>query len=145
LRTIENQIEIQTISTNVERCLTELELLHRWLNPMLRCQGEDGQWSTALGATGYFTMQIPVLLPTLQSTVIAREPGLIVWGFDGFFRGRDRWECEPIATGTRLTNRFEFEIPNPIVQFGFDRFAASWTEADMQAQLRRFKQVAESL
>ncbi len=77
--------------------------------------------------------------------VIEREPGLIVWGFDGFFVGRDRWECEPIATGTRLINRFEFEIPNPMIEFGFDRFAAAWTQADMQAQLRRFKQVAESL
>jgi hypothetical protein len=145
LRAIENQIEIQAISTNVERCLAELDLLHRWLNPLLRCHGEEGVWSTSVGAIGYFTLQVPILLPTLQSTVVEREPGLIVWGFDGFFVGRDRWECEPIATGTRLINRFEFEIPNPLIEFGFDRFAAAWTQADMQAQLRRFKQVAESL
>jgi Polyketide cyclase / dehydrase and lipid transport len=145
LRAIENSIEIQTTSTNVERCLAELELLHRWLNPLLCCRGEDGVWSTKLGAIGYFTLQVPILLPTLQSTVVEREPGLIVWGFDGFFVGRDRWECEPIATGTRLINRFEFEIPNPVIEFGFDRFAAAWTQNDMQAQLRRFKQVAESL
>jgi Polyketide cyclase / dehydrase and lipid transport len=145
LRAIENQIEIQAISTNVERCLAELDLLHRWLNPLLRCHGEEGVWSTSVGAIGYFTLQVPILLPTLQSTVVEREPGLIVWGFDGFFVGRDRWECQPIATGTRLINRFEFEIPNPLIEFGFDRFAAAWTQADMQAQLRRFKQVAESL
>jgi hypothetical protein len=145
LRAIENQIEIQTISANVERCLAELDLLHRWLNPLLRCRGEDGVWSTNLGSIGYFALQVPILLPTLQSTVVEREPGLIVWGFDGFFVGRDRWECEPIATGTRLINRFEFEIPNPVIEFGFDQFAAAWTQTDMQAQLRRFKQVAESL
>jgi hypothetical protein len=145
LRAIENQIETQAISANVERCLAELDLLHRWLNPLLRCRGQGEVWSTDLGAIGYFTLQIPVLLPTLQSVVIEREPGLIVWGFDGFFVGRDRWECEPIAGGTRLINRFEFEIPNPLIEFGFDRFAAAWTQADMQAQLRRFKQVAESL
>jgi hypothetical protein len=145
LRAIENQIEIQAISANVERCLAELDLLHRWLNPLLRCRGQGEVWSTDLGAIGYFTLQIPVLLPTLQSVVIEREPGLIVWGFDGFFVGRDRWECEPIAGGTRLINRFEFEIPNPLIEFGFDQFAAAWTQTDMQAQLRRFKQVAESL
>lgn len=145
LRSIENEIDIQAIAANVERCLAELDLLHCWLNPVLRCRGEGGIWSTSLGSVSYFTLQLPVLWPTLQSTVVEREPGLIVWGFDGFFVGRDRWECLPIETGTRLINRFEFEIPNPVIEFGFDRFAASWTQADMQSQLRRFKLVAESL
>ncbi|MDE5115636.1 MAG: SRPBCC family protein, partial [Trichodesmium sp. St15_bin1_1] len=49
----------------------------------------------------------------------------------------------PEPEGTRLLNRFEFEIPNPIIKFGFNRFAASWTKADMEAQLRRVKRVAE--
>ncbi|NJK53680.1 MAG: SRPBCC family protein, partial [Leptolyngbyaceae cyanobacterium SU_3_3] len=77
--------------------------------------------------------------------VVEREPGLIVWEFQGFFKGRDRWECQPAVRGTLLVNRFEFEIPNPIVQFGFDRFAAKWTQDDMQAQLRRLKRVAEEI
>jgi hypothetical protein len=70
---------------------------------------------------------------------------LIVWGFKGFFQGRDRWECLPEANGTRLLNRFEFEISNPLIRFGFNTFAAAWTQADMQAQLRRLKQVAEAI
>jgi hypothetical protein len=45
--------------------------------------------------------------------------------------------------GTRLLNRFEFEIPNPLVSWGFNTFAASWTQNDMKAQLRRLKRVAE--
>jgi hypothetical protein len=44
-----------------------------------------------------------------------------------------------------LLNRFEFEIPNPFVRFGFNTFASSWTQTDMQAQLQRLKRVAEEV
>jgi hypothetical protein len=44
-----------------------------------------------------------------------------------------------------LLNCYEFEIPNPLVEFGFKAFAARLTQADMQAQLQRLKQVAENL
>ena len=77
--------------------------------------------------------------------MIVREPGLIIWGFDGFFTGRDLWECQPNKRGTRLINRFEFNIPNRLVAWGFDRFAAKLTKSDMEAQLRRLKLVAEDL
>src|SRR3712207_9139454 len=80
---------------------------------------------------------------TLQSIVVEREPGLVVWEFKGFFQGRDRWECQPANKGTRLLNRFEFTIPNPLVSWGFNTVAARWTQDDMKAQLRRLKRVAE--
>lgn len=140
----EQSIQIRASATNVERCLTDLTLMHRWLNPALRCEPIE-QWSTALGSQSRFIIQIPYLQPTLTSVVVEREPGLIVWQFEGFFQGRDRWECQPQTQGTHLLNRFEFEIPNPLVSLGFNTFAARWTQEDMQAQLRRLKQVAESL
>jgi hypothetical protein len=138
----EQSIAIRASAIAVERCLTDLELMHRWLNPALRCE-PIGQWSTDLGGRSRFVIQVPWLQPTLKSTVVEREPGLIVWAFSGFFQGRDRWECQPTPEGTLLINRFEFQIPNPIVKFGFNQFAASWTKQDMQAQLRRLKRVAE--
>lgn len=141
---IENKILIRASATTVERCFSELVLMHRWLNPALRCE-PVGQWSTAVGSRCRFVIQVPLLRPTLMSTVVAREPGLIVWQFDGFFKGRDRWECVPQANGTLLVNRFEFSIPNPLVSAGFNWFAADWTHQDMQAQLRRLKRVAEGL
>jgi hypothetical protein len=139
----ENSIAIAASATSVERCFTDLDLMHRWLNPALRCE-PIGKWSTELGSESRFVIQIPLLKPTLKSVVVEREPGLVVWEFSGFFKGRDRWECQPEVQGTRLLNRFEFEVPNPIVAFGFNRFAASWTQEDMRSQLRRLKQVAES-
>jgi Polyketide cyclase / dehydrase and lipid transport len=140
----EQSIQIHASSTIVEKCVTDLLLMHRWLNPALRCE-PIGDWSTILGSRSRFVIQVPILQPTLRSTVVEREPGLVVWEFDGFFKGRDRWECQPNEQGTHLLNRFEFQIPNPIVRYGFNAFATSWTKQDMQAQLQRLKRVAEEV
>jgi Polyketide cyclase / dehydrase and lipid transport len=139
-------ITINANATIVERCFTDLVLMNSWLNPALRCEElADTPWSTKLGAKSHFVIQIPIFKPVLISTIVQREPGLVVWEFDGFFQGRDRWEVQPQAQGSLLINRFEFTIPNPIVAFGFNTFAAHWTQADMLAQLQRLKQVAERL
>ena len=140
----EQSIKIKASAVITETCISDLKLMHRWLNPLLKCE-PIGQWSTNKGSLSRFTIKIPLLEPTLRSTVVEREPGLIVWEFDGFFQGRDRWECQPIPDGTLLLNRFEFEIPNPLVRWGFNNFAANFTQKDMQAQLRRLKRVAEEV
>jgi hypothetical protein len=140
----EQRITIRASATAVEQCFTDLELMHRWLNPALRCE-PIGDWRTEVGSRSRFLIQVPLLQPSLRSTVVEREPGLVVWQFDGFFRGRDRWECQPCSDGTALLNRFEFEIPNAIVRFGFNAFAAEWTQQDMNAQLKRLKRVAEEV
>lgn len=140
----EQSITINATATVVERCITDLELMHRWLNPALRCEPVGETWNTEIGSQSRFIIQIPLLQPTLNSVVVERQPGLVVWEFQGFFQGRDRWECQPLENGTLLLNRFEFNIPNPLVSWGFNNFAASWTQQDMQAQLRRLKQVAET-
>ena len=138
----EQTIQINASATIVERCITDLKLMHHWLNPALRCE-PVGDWSTDVGSKSRFVIQIPVIKPTLNTTVVERQAGLVVWGFEGYFQGRDRWECQPHPKGTCLLNRFEFEIPNPLISWGFKTFAQSWTAQDMQAQLRRLKQVAE--
>ena len=144
MQVFEQSIQISAAATVVEECITDLRLMHRWLNPILYCK-PVGEWSTDIGSKSLFIIQIPLLQPTLKSVVIERQPGLVVWEFEGFFQGRDRWECKPAPAGTYLTNRFEFDIPNPLVKWGFRTFAAPWTKADMESQLHRLKQVAESL
>jgi Polyketide cyclase / dehydrase and lipid transport len=141
----EQSIQINATAAVVERCITDLALMHRWLNPVLRCEPVDEVWSTEIGAQSRFVIQIPLIKPTLNSVVVERQPGIIVWEFQGFFQGRDRWECQPVEKGTCLLNRFEFDISNPIVSWGFNNFAASWTKEDMQAQLRRLKRVSEEV
>ena len=137
----EQSIQINASATVVEYCITDRALMHRWLNPALRCE-PVGEWSTNVGSRSRFVIQIPKISPTLDTVVVERQPGVIVWGFEGFFKGCDRWECQPVAQGTRLLNRFEFTIPNPLIRWGFN-FAKHWTKEDMQAQLRRLKRVAE--
>lgn len=141
----EQSIQIRASATTVERCITDHTLMHQWLNPALRCEPLGDTWNTGLGGKSRFVIQIPLWQPALTSTVVERAPGLVVWEFSGFFSGRDRWECQPNPTGTLLLNRFQFSIPNPLVAFGFNTFAAQWTQQDMQAQLKRLKGVAERL
>ena len=142
----EQSVFIQANATTVERCFTEQKLMHQWLNPALECV-PLGDWKTEVGSRFDFKLKVPLLSPKLPSTVVERKPGLIVWAFEGFFVGRDRWECVPELQnspgGTTLINRFEFTIPNPLVSFGFHQVAASWTKKDMEAQLQRLKQVVE--
>jgi len=143
-QSFENTVYINASATAVEKCFTDLELMHRWLNPALRCE-PVGEWSTDVGGRSRFLIQVPVLQPKLYSKVVEREPGLIVWQFEGFFQGRDRWECYPEKGGTRLLNRFEFKVPNPLIKFGFDTFASKLTQKDMKDQLKRLKRVAEEV
>ncbi|MFM7558504.1 SRPBCC family protein [Cylindrospermopsis raciborskii] len=142
---LQQSIQINAPATLVEQCLTDLHLMHQWLNPLLRCEPLGEVWTTEIGSRSRFMIQIPRIKPTLNVVVIERQPGLIVWGFKGFFQGSDRWECQPLSQGTLLINSFEFKIPNPIISWGFNTFAASWTQSDMWSQLVRFKNVAEGL
>ncbi len=139
----EHSIEINASPNAVEHCISDRALMHKWLNPLLRCE-PVGDWSTEVGSRSRFIILIPVLKPTLEAVVIERKPGLIVWGFAGFFQGSDRWECQETAKGTRLVNCFTFEIPNPVIRWGFNIFASYFTKADMRSQLYRLKGVAES-
>lgn len=143
---LEQTIQVHASVPCVEQCFTDLDKMHEWLNPMLSCQPVGNEaWSTELHSQSQFRLKIPLLNLVLRNQVIARKPGLIVWQFNGFFCGQDRWEFIPNANGTQLINRFEFDIPNPIIRWGFHTFAAHWTKQDMQAQLDRIKTLAEAV
>jgi uncharacterized protein YndB with AHSA1/START domain len=144
IQSFEHTIYINASVEQVDRTITDRIQMHQWLNPALRCQ-PIGDWSSEVGSRSRFIIQVPFLTPVLLSTVVERRLGLVVWEFDGFFKGRDRWECFAESNGTRLVNRFEFQIPNPLVAFGFKTFASRLTRQDMQAQLVRLKRVAEAI
>ena len=143
-QTFTQSIDIAASPEQVERTFTELDLMQRWLNPMLVCL-PVGQWSTDVGSQSQFVVKVPIGSLALENQVIDRGPGLVVWSFDGFFRGVDRWECHKIDAGTCLTNSFSFDVPNPLIRFGFNTFAKRLTARDMTDQLQRLKVVAESL
>ena len=127
----------------VDRCVTERALMQRWLNPLLVCE-PIGPWSTEVGGRFPFGLRVPGN-PGLDCRVRDRAPGLVEWEFTGFFTGTDRWQCSAEAAGTRLLNRFAFEIPNPLVALGFRLVAEELTRRDMRAQLGRLGALAEAL
>ena len=90
----EQSVFIKANATQVERCFTDQKLMHQWLNPALVCE-PVGQWQTTLGSEFKFKLKVPLLAPALPSKVIEREPGLIVWAFDGFFRGAIAGNASP--------------------------------------------------
>jgi hypothetical protein len=141
--TFEQSIEIQASPSQVDRYLVEPDLMHQWLNPLLRCEAV-GSWSVAVGQDFRFILQIPLLSPTLACRVVDRGSYWVEWQFTGFFTGSDRWECLPSSAGTLLTNCFRFTIPNPWVAWGFQQTAASWTKRDMCQQLERIKCLVEA-
>lgn len=156
-------VVIETDLAQVDRCLTDPDLMRRWLNPLLRCEA-IGSWSDQVGGRFRFTVGIPLWQPSLDCVIRSRgiEPDTrwIEWGFEGFFVGSDLWRMVPFQTqdssnqnkanhqpkpAIELVNRFRFGIPNPVVNWGFQMAAAGLTQRDMQAQLQRIKQVAEGL
>ena len=46
-----------------------------------------GEWSTDLGSKSRFPIQLPLLQPSLKSTVVERQVGLVVWDLMGFSLG----------------------------------------------------------
>jgi len=58
----EQSILIRANSTVVERCFTDLELMHQWLNPMLRCEPID-ILDTNVGGRCRFVIKLPLLQP----------------------------------------------------------------------------------
>jgi hypothetical protein len=137
------KIRIQAPLLAVDRCITEQTLMAQWLNPLLLCE-PIGSWSTEVGSRFRFSLQVP-FQPSLECQVVARSPGLVEWGFSGFFDGTDRWECFAQEDCTLLVNSFNFEIANPLVRFGYKLVAERLTQKDMQAQLERLRTLAEKL
>lgn len=140
----EQTITIRAGIALVEHCVTDLTTMEQWLNPRLHCRSLEERWSTEVGARSRFSLRLLGWQPSLISTVVERSPHAIVWKFDGFFIGQDRWQWWTRGESTKLINRFEFTIPNPLVEFGFNHLAAGWTRADMTAQLQRLKKLAEA-
>lgn len=143
-RCFQQAIAIQASCAAVEACFQDLNLMHRWLNPLLRCR-PIGEWSLDRGSRNQFQIQIPLLSPCLDCVVCDRDEGLIVWQFEGFFQGTDTWRWWREADHTQLDNCFRFQIAKPWVAWGFDRVASGMTQRDMRAQLQRLKAIAEAL
>ncbi len=78
LEVVEQAIAIRASASAVERCLTDRELMHRWLNPALRCD-PVGEWGTELGDRSRFVLQVPGLEPAPRASAARRCPTSTTW------------------------------------------------------------------
>jgi Polyketide cyclase / dehydrase and lipid transport len=140
----ENAIQINASATLVERCLTELALIQRWRNGLVIMMPID-DWSTVEGSRSRLLLQSSLLPVTLRNRVVHREPGLIVWEFTGWLRGKDCWECLPTDQGTKLVNRWGWQVNNPWLNWWWRYVGSRALKDDIEAQLMRIKYVAEEL
>jgi Polyketide cyclase / dehydrase and lipid transport len=138
---LEQSIQINASAVVVDRCVTDRSLQRRWLSHNYELMG-DG--IVAVGSYSRLAVNLPLFQFTLSRIVVVREPGLVVWGFDGFITGRELWECRPHERGTLLVNRWELQTSN-LIGWGWHKFARQPITDEMVAQLKRLKYVAEEL
>ncbi|MGB8699660.1 MAG: SRPBCC family protein, partial [Thermosynechococcaceae cyanobacterium] len=74
MQVFEQSIRINASVPIVDQTITDRDLMHQWLNPMLRCD-PIGDWQTAMGSECLFVMQVPLVHPTLHSVVVERRLG----------------------------------------------------------------------
>ncbi len=137
----EQSIQVDASAVVVDRCITELALQQRWRSG--RSEPIDN-WSVAVGSYSRWLLPLPWWQLSLGRIVVIREPGLVVWGFDGLITGRDRWECCPSEQGTLVINRWEIQT-NSFIGWGWQRWNRNWINDQMVTQLMRLKYVAEEL
>ncbi len=137
----EQSIQINASAVVVDRCITELDLQRRWRSSPSE---PIGNWSVTVGSYSRLAIKLPWGQFDLSRIVVIREPGLVVWGFDGLLKGKDRWECRPGEQGTQVFNRWELQTNN-LMGWGWQHFYHQQIADEMVAQLMRLKYVAEEL
>jgi Polyketide cyclase / dehydrase and lipid transport len=138
---LEQSIQINASAVVVDRCVTDPSLQRQWLGSNYEPMGNG---SVAVGSYSRLAINLPLFHFTLSRIVIVREPGLVVWGFDGFITGRELWECRPHERGTLLVNRWELQTSN-LIGWGWHRFARQQLTDEIVTQLTRLKYVAEEI
>ncbi len=145
--TIENEIRVAAPPLTAETYLLDPEKLHRWINPLFRFEpvGESG---TTAGSRFRFVLQIPPIHPALEYEIAehsfdptpdAPTVCTVVYRFTGFMEGRDTWTFTAEGDGTRVWNRFEYDVPNPLVRLGWQILAEPFTVRDMREQMERLR------
>ena len=71
----EQSVSIAAIATQVERCFTDQQLMHQWLNPALACE-PVGEWSTAEGSEFDFKLKVPILSPLVSENSYLPLPSI---------------------------------------------------------------------
>lgn len=129
----------------VERVMTEQPLMLRWMSPAVRFEPLEG-WSFARGARWRLTLTGLGRVLEASYIVYDRQPGLILWAFDGFWEGFDAWHWRPYQDNlkhTLIQNRIEYNLRIPIIDLLWPATVGPLMGWDARVQMRRLKRVCE--
>lgn len=137
----EQTIQIQASAVLVDRCLSELPLIHRWLGAAWE---PIGTWDLAVGSGSRQLVSVGGWQIKLSRIVLIREPGLVVWGLSGFLTGREYWECQPNEHGTLLIHRWELQFSS-VSGWGWSTWLGQRIQEARSEHLQQLKFLAEEL
>ncbi|NJP07861.1 MAG: SRPBCC family protein [Chloroflexaceae bacterium] len=130
----------------VDRVITERNLMMRWASPSVRFDPLDG-WRFDEGAPWKLTLTgLGDVMPA-DYVVHAREPGLILWAYNGFWEGFDAWHWFPASNDphgpTIIQNRLEYELRSPLLPLFWRFTLVPFMKWDAEVQMQRLKRVCE--
>lgn len=125
--------------------MTDRALMERWMSPAVVFSPLDG-WRFDTGAP--WRMQLRGLGSLLDAGYIVadRQPGLILWAFDGFWEGFDAWHWRSLDDGrTLIQNRIEYNLRVPGLDLIWPLTIGPLMGRDADVQMQRLKRVCEQL
>lgn len=141
----EEFIVVAASPERVEQVMTNQALMRRWMSPTVRFEPLE-MWSFERGARWRLTLTGLGRVLESQYVVYDRQPGLILWAFDGFWEGFDAWRWLTFphdATKTLIQNRIEYNLRIPVLDLIWPTTIGPLMGWDAKVQMRRLKGVCE--
>ncbi|MCG8353128.1 MAG: SRPBCC family protein [Chloroflexales bacterium] len=142
----EEFVIVNTPMQRVEAVMTERNLMELWMSPAVRFEPLD-DWRFATGDRWRMTLTGVGDLLHADYVVHDRQPGLVLWAFNGFWEGFDAWRWLPDsdapAAQTIIQNRIEYEIRIPGLDLLWPVTVGPLMGWDARVQMQRLKRVCE--
>lgn len=142
---LEEFIAVRAGMERVGAVMTDERLMRRWMSPAVQFTPLEG-WHFERGARWRLTLTGLGRLLEANYVVFERQPGLILWAFDGFWEGFDAWHWLPMAADpqqTMIQNRIEYTLKIPGLDLIWPMTVGPLMGWDAHVQMRRLKAVCE--
>jgi hypothetical protein len=142
MNVLEEFVSIQASPADVERYLTDRELLHGWVSPLVSMELLSGEWM-ATGSTYRLWMKPLFLLYGATYTLVERDSAHLRFDFEGIWRGTDLWHWFADGSRTIVQNRLDYVLPNPLIHVLLNGMSMVVAQTDMRAQMVQLRRRIE--
>ncbi|NJM08133.1 SRPBCC family protein [Candidatus Gracilibacteria bacterium] len=141
----EEFIVVSATLVQVDAAMTERALMQRWMSPAVQFAPQHGNWSFAEGTRWQLTLSGLGDLLRAEYVVQERQPGLILWAFDGFWQGFDAWHWFAASAPGQviIQNRIEYDLRVPGLAAIWPLTVGPLMGWDARTQMQRLKEVCE--